>query len=183
MGENNQSMEARSRDPFSDSAAEGGALGLGLSRVVIQSHGGELRLVRVSATQSRFEVELPVIEGTQPQIGAALPEIVPGQVQLTVLLVEPDWIYINPALDLWLDVATFERAFALVEGIPGQKLDASRVEALRDAWRERRFTMEELDRAARACRVERVMRPYVEAVVELRHPRPRAAVPERPHRR
>jgi predicted transcriptional regulator of viral defense system len=38
------------------------------------------------------------------------------------------------------------------------------VEALRDAWRERRFTMEELDRAARACRVERVMRPYVEAV-------------------
>jgi predicted transcriptional regulator of viral defense system len=38
------------------------------------------------------------------------------------------------------------------------------VEALRDAWRERRFTMEELDRSARACRVERVMRPYVEAV-------------------
>lgn len=38
------------------------------------------------------------------------------------------------------------------------------VEALREAWRERRFTMEELDRAARACRVERVMRPYVEAV-------------------
>jgi predicted transcriptional regulator of viral defense system len=39
------------------------------------------------------------------------------------------------------------------------------VEALRDAWRDRRFTMPELDRAARACRVERVMRPYVESVV------------------
>lgn len=39
------------------------------------------------------------------------------------------------------------------------------VEALREAWRERRFTMRELDRAARACRVERVMRPYVEGVV------------------
>ncbi len=39
------------------------------------------------------------------------------------------------------------------------------LEALREAWRERRFTMEALDRAARACRVERVMRPYVEAVV------------------
>ncbi|HEX6813325.1 MAG TPA: type IV toxin-antitoxin system AbiEi family antitoxin domain-containing protein [Planctomycetota bacterium] len=39
------------------------------------------------------------------------------------------------------------------------------VEALREAWRNRRFTMTELDRAARSCRVERVMRPYVEAVV------------------
>ncbi|MGH7503937.1 MAG: type IV toxin-antitoxin system AbiEi family antitoxin domain-containing protein [Longimicrobiales bacterium] len=33
------------------------------------------------------------------------------------------------------------------------------------AWRERRFTMDALDRAARICRVERVMRPYVEALV------------------
>jgi predicted transcriptional regulator of viral defense system len=39
------------------------------------------------------------------------------------------------------------------------------MEALRESWRDRRFTMPELDRAARACRVERVMRPYVEAVV------------------
>ena len=39
------------------------------------------------------------------------------------------------------------------------------LEALREAWRARRFTMEDLDRAARICRVERVMRPYVEAVV------------------
>ncbi|MBM3317570.1 MAG: type IV toxin-antitoxin system AbiEi family antitoxin domain-containing protein [Candidatus Eisenbacteria bacterium] len=39
------------------------------------------------------------------------------------------------------------------------------VEALREAWRERRFTMADLDRAARACRVQRVMRPYVEGVI------------------
>ncbi len=39
------------------------------------------------------------------------------------------------------------------------------IEALREAWRDRRFTMADLDRAARACRVERVMRPYVEGVV------------------
>jgi len=39
------------------------------------------------------------------------------------------------------------------------------IEALREAWRERKFTMAALDRAARACRVARVMRPYVEAVV------------------
>lgn len=39
------------------------------------------------------------------------------------------------------------------------------VEALRDAWRDRRFTMPDLERAARACRVERVMRPYLAVVV------------------
>ena len=39
------------------------------------------------------------------------------------------------------------------------------LEALREAWRERRFTVDQLDRAARVCRVERVMRPYVEAVL------------------
>jgi predicted transcriptional regulator of viral defense system len=39
------------------------------------------------------------------------------------------------------------------------------VQALREAWRDRRFTMADLDRAARVCRVESVMRPYVEAVV------------------
>ncbi len=39
------------------------------------------------------------------------------------------------------------------------------IEALREAWGEHRFTMDELDRAARACRVTRVMKPYVEAVV------------------
>lgn len=39
------------------------------------------------------------------------------------------------------------------------------LEALREAWRERRFSMDELDRFARICRVERVMRPYLEALV------------------
>jgi predicted transcriptional regulator of viral defense system len=40
------------------------------------------------------------------------------------------------------------------------------LEALREAWRARRFTMEDLERYAAICRVQRVMRPYVEAVVE-----------------
>jgi predicted transcriptional regulator of viral defense system len=39
------------------------------------------------------------------------------------------------------------------------------LEALREAWRDRRFTMDDLDRAARVCRVERVLRPYVEGIV------------------
>jgi predicted transcriptional regulator of viral defense system len=39
------------------------------------------------------------------------------------------------------------------------------LEALREAWRTRRFTMDALDRYAAICRVQRVMRPYVEALV------------------
>ena len=39
------------------------------------------------------------------------------------------------------------------------------LEALREAWRARRFKMAELDRYAAICRVQRVMRPYLEALV------------------
>lgn len=39
------------------------------------------------------------------------------------------------------------------------------LEALREAWRARRFTMDEVHQQARVCRVERVMRPYLEALV------------------
>src|SRR3990172_10623415 len=39
------------------------------------------------------------------------------------------------------------------------------LEALRDGWHARRFTMDEIDHFARVCRVERVMRPYLEALV------------------
>jgi predicted transcriptional regulator of viral defense system len=39
------------------------------------------------------------------------------------------------------------------------------LEALREAWRARRFTMDKVYLYARVCRVERVMRPYLEALV------------------
>lgn len=39
------------------------------------------------------------------------------------------------------------------------------MEALREAWRDRRVTLADLERAARACRVEHVMRPYLEGIV------------------
>jgi predicted transcriptional regulator of viral defense system len=39
------------------------------------------------------------------------------------------------------------------------------IEALRDCLRERRATVEELVRYGRICRVERVMRPYMEAML------------------
>ena len=38
------------------------------------------------------------------------------------------------------------------------------LEALREAWRARRITMDEVDRYAKICRVERVMRPYLESL-------------------
>ena len=39
------------------------------------------------------------------------------------------------------------------------------LEALREAWRARRFTMDDQERYAAICRVQRVMRPYLEAIV------------------
>ena len=38
------------------------------------------------------------------------------------------------------------------------------LEALKDAWNRRRIRMADLDEYARVCRVERVMRPYLEAL-------------------
>jgi predicted transcriptional regulator of viral defense system len=39
------------------------------------------------------------------------------------------------------------------------------LEALREGWRDRRFKMDDVHRYARVCRVERVMRPYLESLV------------------
>ena len=39
------------------------------------------------------------------------------------------------------------------------------MEALREGWRERRFEMAELNRIAEACRMGRVMKPYLEAMM------------------
>lgn len=40
------------------------------------------------------------------------------------------------------------------------------IEALREAWGEKRFTMNELWAAGKICRVSRVMQPYVEMLVQ-----------------
>ncbi len=39
------------------------------------------------------------------------------------------------------------------------------VEALREGWRMKRFKISELDHYARICRVERVITPYLEAIL------------------
>jgi predicted transcriptional regulator of viral defense system len=38
------------------------------------------------------------------------------------------------------------------------------VEALRDGWNRRRFTMDELSAMARVCRMEKILRPYLESL-------------------
>lgn len=38
------------------------------------------------------------------------------------------------------------------------------LEALKEGWRDRRFTLAEVNRIARACRMERVMKPYLESL-------------------
>jgi len=39
------------------------------------------------------------------------------------------------------------------------------LEALKESWRQKRFTSDELYRAAKVCRVTNVIRPYIEALV------------------
>jgi predicted transcriptional regulator of viral defense system len=39
------------------------------------------------------------------------------------------------------------------------------IEALREGWQQRRFTLEELESMARICRVQAVMKPYVEGLI------------------
>ena len=50
-----------------------------------------------------------------------------------VLMVDHDWLSLNPCSNLWTDVADFERAFAAAEGIPGRQLDAAKALLLKDA--------------------------------------------------
>jgi DNA-binding SARP family transcriptional activator len=50
-----------------------------------------------------------------------------------VLLVESDWVQLNPAADLYLDVAAFERAFLQSRGVRGRELDSRTAQILQAA--------------------------------------------------
>jgi DNA-binding SARP family transcriptional activator len=50
-----------------------------------------------------------------------------------VALVEADWIRLNPALDLWLDVAVFERAFAMMHEAGTHDLSESTAQLVQQA--------------------------------------------------
>jgi signal transduction histidine kinase/CheY-like chemotaxis protein len=76
----------RADSPDTDHAGSG-ALGLGVCRGIVESHGGEFRLVRTSPTQARFDIELPTVDGRRAGGGPGLGD---SARQLTVLVVEPD---------------------------------------------------------------------------------------------
>jgi len=50
-----------------------------------------------------------------------------------VLVVEHDWVELNPQSDFWVDLALFEQASAAASGVPGKELDNSKAEMLKEA--------------------------------------------------
>jgi DNA-binding SARP family transcriptional activator len=50
-----------------------------------------------------------------------------------LMLIEPDWIYVNPCADLWIDVAAFELACDNFRGIAGHALNTQQAQTLIDA--------------------------------------------------
>jgi signal transduction histidine kinase/CheY-like chemotaxis protein len=78
-----QRLDAVDHNPGSE------ALGLGVCRGIIQGYGGEFREVRLSPSQVRFEVELPMTESMSAGLVDVL-ETAGACRQLTVLIVEPD---------------------------------------------------------------------------------------------
>ncbi len=53
--------------------------------------------------------------------------------RLPLLVVDGEWIQVDTKADLWLDVALFEEAWALVQGVPGEHLDPHRATILKSA--------------------------------------------------
>jgi DNA-binding SARP family transcriptional activator len=52
---------------------------------------------------------------------------------MAVLSVDRDWLHIDPEIDVWLDVAEFERAYLLVQGVSGRDFDGRQSESVRQA--------------------------------------------------
>jgi DNA-binding SARP family transcriptional activator len=50
-----------------------------------------------------------------------------------VVLVNSDWLQLNPQADLWLDVAVFEQTFALIQGVIVNDLCTQAVQAIQHA--------------------------------------------------
>jgi DNA-binding SARP family transcriptional activator len=58
---------------------------------------------------------------------------VDSEARAPFLLVDHDWVQLNPQSEFWLDVATFEAAFNLTEGMPGSQLSADVADLLKKA--------------------------------------------------
>jgi DNA-binding SARP family transcriptional activator len=66
----------------------------------------------------------------QLQTLLALPQVPPAG---AILLVEPDWVQLNPTADLWLDIVAFEEAYACTQRVAIQELDCQQVQHLQEA--------------------------------------------------
>jgi DNA-binding SARP family transcriptional activator len=51
----------------------------------------------------------------------------------SLLVVESDWLHINPAADFWMDVYQFEQAVAMTRGRQGKELSLAEAQSLRAA--------------------------------------------------
>jgi GAF domain-containing protein/CheY-like chemotaxis protein len=84
------SARISSPDPLAD-GQNALAMGLGVARSIVQSHGGDLRFERPSANTCRFNVELPRAEfGSSSSSNAPSDSRKAAARKLTILLVEPD---------------------------------------------------------------------------------------------
>jgi DNA-binding SARP family transcriptional activator len=48
----------------------------------------------------------------------------------SILQVESDWVSLNPQVELWLDIAIFERAFSLARDVTGRNLEPALAQSL-----------------------------------------------------
>ncbi len=55
-----------------------------------------------------------------------------GATDEPILMIDSEWIQVNPKADCWVDVVRFERAWMSVQDVPGAALDQQQVELLRD---------------------------------------------------
>lgn len=79
-------------DPFAEGRSPDGALGLGVCRGIIQSHGGEIRfrggVKSETIRMARFEIDLPVARSAAHETQPNKPR--KPAASMTVLVVEPD---------------------------------------------------------------------------------------------
>jgi DNA-binding SARP family transcriptional activator len=67
------------------------------------------------------------------QLQAVLADSDGGPEEDRILLVNSDWLQLNPKANLWLDVAVFEQTFALIQGVIAGDLGGQEVQAIQCA--------------------------------------------------
>jgi DNA-binding SARP family transcriptional activator len=83
------------------------------------------------------ELLWPAVPGARKHLRQALWQLTglstPQGRRPPTLLVDPEWVHLNPAADIELDVARLEDAFVRLRHIPGSELEEEQAAVLRDA--------------------------------------------------